>query len=386
VEKILIIDFCNYIDFQMGGYLTFAKNLIDVFGEQLSLVGITTEKNEPVGKWFKKKIQDKTFDYFALARYNKSRTKNLIPDRLKCYLLLRYYQKKIISKGFVNVMVQRQEILPAIKGFAFKNICYRFPGVENPFKISKYYFGHYFSSFFDRIFFSSFDIVSTILASADDQAINEMIIRSRGKIDKSDVIQFPTRINTDIFRPRNKRNVRQMLDMPQEKTIIINTGRLTALKGWKFMIDAYILFEKRTPDSLFYIVGEGEDYQKIKDYISSNGLAEKVILTGKKSPCDVSLLLNASDLFIMGSYKEGWPTSLVEAVGCGIPVCVSAFSGAKQIIDEGRNGYIQTKRDSTKFADLMAVALQIKIEQVDMSLYSVCNLKNDILSYWPLQP
>ena len=117
-----------------------------------------------------------------------------------------------------------------------------------------------------------------------------------------------------------------------------------------------------------------------------NGLEQKIILTGKKSPSQVSLLLNASDLFIMGSYKEGWPTSLVEAVGCGIPVCVCDFSGAKEIIEEAVNGYIQTTRDIIKFVDLMHMTLQLKIKKVDTSRYSISNLKEDILSYWPLQP
>lgn len=384
MKRILIIDFCNYIDYQIGGYLTFAQNLILVFGNQLALIGITTEKNDPVGAWFKKIINGKTYDFFALARYNKRNTKYLIPDRLKCYFLLKYYKRKILFRTFNNVIIQRQEILPAIKGFGFKNICYRFPGVENPLSISKYWFGNYFASYFEKLFFSSFTGVTTILASADEDAINEMISRSKGKIKKQSVIQFPTRINTNIFRPTNKDDAREILNIPFTKTVIITTGRLTMLKGWKFMIDCFSLFEKSIPDSMFYFVGEGEDFQKIKDYISINRLDQKIVLVGKKSSTEISIFLNASDLFVMGSYKEGWPTSLVEAVGCGVPVCVTKFSAAKEIINEGVNGYIEVTRDTNKFADLMIKALNLKIKNVEVSQYSISTLKDNLLNYWPL--
>jgi hypothetical protein len=146
MEKILLIDFCNYVDYQIGGHLSFAKNLMSAFGNQLSLIGIATEKTDPVGKWFIKKINGIEYDYFALTRYNKTKTKHFIPDRVSCYLLLRYYKKRILRMSFRNVFVQRQEILPAIKNFRFENICYRFPGVENPLQISKYWFGRYLAT------------------------------------------------------------------------------------------------------------------------------------------------------------------------------------------------------------------------------------------------
>lgn len=153
MKRILFIDFCNYKDYQIGGHLSFAKSLIYAFGNQLSLIGITTDKMDPLGKWIKKEIDGLEFDFFALARYNKSKTKHFIPDRISCILLLRYFKSTILQMNFQNVFVQRPEILPVIKNFGFKNICYCFPGTENPLKTSKYWFGKYGASFFDKVFF-----------------------------------------------------------------------------------------------------------------------------------------------------------------------------------------------------------------------------------------
>ena len=386
MKKILIIDFCNYTDYQIGGHLSFVKNLISTFKDSLSLVGITTEKDEPIGRWFKKTIGDYTFDYFALTRYNKSKTKHILPDRLVCFLLLRFYRRKILNINIQNVFIQRQEIMPAIKNYRIDNICYRFPGVENPLLISKYWYAKFIAKIFDYFFFSSFKNVNTILATGDKKAIDAMILRSKGKINRELVIQFPTRLDTDIFNSQNKSDARKGLNIPVANTVIITSGRLSWLKGWEFMIDCFSVFEKTNPDSLFYLIGEGEDLKKIEEYIITKELYGKVILTGKQNPKVVSQYLNAADLFIMGSYKEGWSTSLIEAIACGVPACVTDFSSASSIIIEGKNGYVITDRNIDLFVIGMVNALKIShpIYNENVKAFSSNRLKKDFLKNWEL--
>jgi len=384
IKKILFIYFCNFEDYQIGGHLSFAKSLMSAFGSQLSLIGITTDEKIPVGKWIKKDIDGTEYDFFTLARYTRSKTKHLLPDRISCIVLLRYFKRKILKMNFQNVFVQRPEILPAIKDFGYTNICYCFPGVENPMKTSKYWLGKYVASYFDMLLFSSLEHVKLILASADENAIGSMITRSNGKIKRQSVIKFPTRIDTGIYKPINKNFAREKLKIPYFGKVVITVGRLSWLKGWKFMIDSFILFEKNVPGSIFYFVGEGEDFDKINNYLEVKNLKEKVFLVGRKDPSEVSLFLNASDLYIMGSYKEGWSTSLIEAVACGTPACITNFSAASEIIQEGINGYIDKKWDTDGFANLMLKALILQIKDVEVSQYSISQMKTDILKYWVL--
>ncbi len=88
VKRILIIDFTNYEDYPVGGYLSFARNLMFSFGPSLALVGITTSNEDPVGRWYRKTIDGTFYDFFAIARYNKAKTKHVIPDRLASYCLV----------------------------------------------------------------------------------------------------------------------------------------------------------------------------------------------------------------------------------------------------------------------------------------------------------
>ena len=152
------------------------------------------------------------------------------------------------------------------------------------------------------------------------------------------------------------------------------------------MIDSFVLFEKEVPDSLLYFIGEGEDFKKMQDNISLNNLTEKVILAGKKKSQEIALFLNSSDLFIMASYKEGWSTSLSEAVACGVPACVTNFSSAKEIIQEGKNGFVFDEHNEDIFVQGMFKALKISrpIHNDNVKTYSTDRLKEDLLKQWEL--
>ncbi|MFC2080676.1 glycosyltransferase [Bacteroidota bacterium] len=386
MKQILLLDFCNFHDYPIGGFLSFARNLMSSFGDQLALVGITTDQGDPVGRWFRKRIEGVEYKYFALARYNKIKTKHIIPDRLACYILVRIYRNKILEINIHNVLIQRHEILIAVKNFNFQNICYRFPGLGSPMDISKYWYGKYLSKLFDRFFFARYKSVKLFLAAGDEKAIENEIKRSKGALKRNDIIKFPTRVNTDIFKPINKLDARNKLDISHDVVVIVTTGRLAWFKGWEFLIDSYQLYIKNTPNSLFYFIGDGEDSMKIQAYVSSLKIDDKVILVGRKDPDEVSLFLNASDLFVMGSYQEGWSTSLMEAVACGIPSCVINFSSASEIIDNGINGYVIDHHDSVEFVNGMYNAMQIKrpVYNEKVLAHSIYNLKNDLLINWNL--
>ncbi|HQK70479.1 MAG TPA: glycosyltransferase [Bacteroidales bacterium] len=384
-NRILVIDFTNYEDYPIGGYLSFAKNLMEAFGNQLALVGITSSDPDPTGRWFKKNINGTVYDFFALARYRKKKTRNLIPDRLMNYILLRHYKKSILGIGINNIYIQRHETLVAIAN-NHKNICYCFAELENPLDASKYNYANTIANLFEKIFFRKILFADTILANGDSDAINNMLARSKGILANRNIVKFPTRINTKLFRPVNKSEAREKLELPAEKVIVLTAGRIALVKGWKLMIDAFIRFNEKIDNSMFIFIGEGEDFDKVHSYITEKGFSDKIILKGKKSREEVALFLNASDLFIMGSFSEGWPTALMEAIACGIPAIVTEFSSVNEIIFEGLNGYINKSRNADTFALNMIKALELQrpVKNDHITVFSTENLKSDLLKYWKL--
>jgi glycosyltransferase involved in cell wall biosynthesis len=387
-KRILLIEICNYTDYPIGGYLSFAKQMLSSFGNQLLLVGLSSDETT-VGEWSKKEINGIEYDYFSVMHSNFSSRKSLIPARLKSYLAVRKYRNKILSKGVDNIFIQTPEVLFALQKSKIKNICTRIPGVENPMRISRYWYGKYFASLYDFLFYKLVKKSSVIFASADSNAINKFIDDGNGVLSVEKVIQFPTRVNTEIFYPKNKESCRESLNLDKDDILITTTGRLNKLKGWEFMLDCFLEFNKIYNNSKFVFVGDGEDRNKIEKKIINMKLESKVSIAGRLNHDKLSQYLGASSVYIMGSYVEGWATSLVEAIASGIPVCVTDFSSASDLVENGLNGYIIKDHNKDKFVKSMINCLNLSkndLEQKSLTLesMSVSNLKKSILKHWRL--
>ena len=87
----------------------------------------------------------------------------------------------------------------------------------------------------------------------------------------------------------------------------------------------------------------------------------------------------------MGSYTEGWSTTLLEACACCIPCVVTDFSSAREMVENGVNGFVLDDRDVSSFAEHMEIALSLKREDIvgfnkRLRKYAVSNLKDALLS------
>jgi len=387
-NKILFIEICNYIDYPIGGYMAFAKQMLTAFGNQLVLVGLSTD-DTPVGVWVKKNINGVEFDFFSVMKVKKKDVKPLIPGRLHAYFCLRKYLSKILKINVHNVFVQTPEVMFALSGYKSLNICNRIPGLENPLKISRYNYSKYFVKIFDILFFNSLKRASVILASADEHAINDFVIRSKGQIELEKLIQFPTRVDTNVFYPRPLIECREILKLPLDSFIVLTTGRLNSYKGWRFMIDSFRVLMQEIPNALFVFVGDGEDRFKIQSYIESHSLSNKIILVGRKTHEELAVFLNSSNVYISGSYVEGWSTSLVEAIACGIPVVCTNFSSAKELVENHKNGYVIDSHDVIAFVKAILNSQKLSKNELlnrthYINKYSTDNLKLSILEYWKL--
>ena len=66
---------------------------------------------------------------------------------------------------------------------------------------------------------------------------------------------------------------------------------------------------------------------------------------------DIPELITISDLAISSSKQEGLPVNVMEAMYCGLPLVVTACRGNRDLIENGKNGYIVGINDSKEFCD-----------------------------------
>ena len=380
-HQILLIEAMDYERYPTGGTLSFVKNLMQTNDYKLSLVGLTTNPNDSIGHWIKKNINGITYDFFPLWYVKDIVNTPRTPLRLLLFLNLFRFKNEIRKKTVPYILTQSHEAAIAISNWK-GNKCFYFPGLENPLKIAKYQYAKYLSSIFEKLLLKSLTKFNLIIAAGDSYSIKDKIELAAKSGYQLAIKPFPTRIDYEVFHPIDKKLVREELKFNQNEIIIITTGRLSWFKGWKLMIDAFHLFTSTIPNSRFIIVGDGEDKNKIIDYIKELILVEKIILVGKQTPLAVCKYLSASDLFIMGSYKEGWSTSLLEALSCNKICCVTPFSSAADLIQTGYNGYVVNDWNPDIFSEAMFNSLKLNQPENNISKYSLSNLTIDLNDIW----
>jgi glycosyltransferase involved in cell wall biosynthesis len=381
----MLIEGCNFRDCPAGGQLNFAKQLMNEYKDEIILVGVTTDKNIKIGEWTQLKIENQIIPFFPF-RFRDSTRKSFLPERLKDAISLKKYKHKIILNRTNNVFIQSPEILIETRNWNFENICYSFPGIENPLEMPRYKWGKLLAKSFDKMLFKALKNVNTILARADLKSIDKLIERSSFTIDKKKVFQFPTRVNTEVFKPIEIIKLKRKLNLDNNYPVLICCGRINNVKGWEFILESFNELLKTMKDAKLIYVGDGEDRVKLEELIKENNLMNNVHITGAQNQKQVVEWMNIANLVVVGSYKEGWATIMIEAMACGKAIVSTDVSGASDMIQEGKNGYICKSRDSIDFQNLIQKALKLDgVENFSLNLskkYSLSNLRNDLDRLW----
>jgi len=383
------MDPVNFQDFPMGGTLSFSRQLVDQFKDHVALVGLITDKSDPVGRWFLKEINGTSYNYFGIGRFKKSDIKPMIPLRIQTFFLLLYYLPRIRKINNKNIFTQSPQFLFALSFFKWESLCYCFAGIANSVAISRYKYLRIFGIIYEKMLFKILKRKATvILAAADNLSICDAINRTGNILKIKDILSFPTRFNPQVFSPIDKTRCRERLNISKDDILLVTTGRLSWVKGWQLLIDATmeLYSEDEYKNIKIVFVGDGEDKRKIENY--NKLLYDKNIikLVGKLNQNEISLYLNAADVFVLGSHYEGWPTSLVEAMACGCAIVTTNVSAVSEIVYEGKNGFIVNDRDSVNFANKIKEARKIKnIAEFSLGIrdkFSVEYLKDDLEKLW----
>jgi len=271
MADVLLIEGCNFVDYPKGGQLSFARHLIHIYGERLALVGWSTDA-APVGCWFRRRLDGRLFDCFNIGRRVPLTSRPPVPDRLFTYLTLRRHHRAIFAHAPRDVFIQAPEVLFAVHDLPWNSLCYRFAGVNNPLRLSRYPLARPLASAFKRSWVRALQSADLLLASADRAAIEDF---ARGSGDPSlgaKIISFPTRFDDAVFVPGDQAAARAALGIPSGGVCLVCVGRLNRAKGWDFLLRAFQLFRRDHQDALLFFVGDGEDRSQLLGQASVLGL------------------------------------------------------------------------------------------------------------------
>jgi glycosyltransferase involved in cell wall biosynthesis len=115
------------------------------------------------------------------------------------------------------------------------------------------------------------------------------------------------------------------------------------------------------------IAGSG-DIQTANDLITSLQLNEFVSIRQWLDPEKRDELLRESDVFLLPSYNEGLPMSMLEAMAFGLPVIVTPVGGIPEIVSQGREGLFVQPGRIDEIAHTMEFLILNKQERGDMGI------------------
>ncbi|MDE6234853.1 MAG: glycosyltransferase [Muribaculaceae bacterium] len=128
----------------------------------------------------------------------------------------------------------------------------------------------------------------------------------------------------------------------------VAVGRLEHVKGFDILIEAINLIVKKGDINFkLTIVGDGRERDSLQALVDKYKIKEYVVFKGfKQNPYPY---IQASDLFICPSRREGFNIAILEAMRLGKPIVSTEAVGPKEILNDGEFGII-TRSDSQALA------------------------------------
>ncbi len=121
--------------------------------------------------------------------------------------------------------------------------------------------------------------------------------------------------------------------------IILFLGFITKLKGCFDIPDVAKKVIEQNPNVRFILAGSGE-VENLRYIIEEKGISKFFSFPGWVKMEEKEQLLKNSDIFLLPSYTEAMPMSILEAMGYGLPIVATNVGGIPQLVEEGQNGYM----------------------------------------------
>jgi glycosyltransferase involved in cell wall biosynthesis len=177
---------------------------------------------------------------------------------------------------------------------------------------------------------------------------------------------IPNGVDTARFAPASaeqKTFLRAKLNLPQGAIIAIYTGRLVSYKGLPLLLKVWDEIRCKHESNILLLAGTGGlDIQnceaQLHGYVTTAGLEKNVWFLG--SVQNIPEYLQAADLFVFPTENDAFPSSLIEAMSCGLPVVTTSVGAIKTIVVHQETGLIVQPGDRQQLYEALVAILSDK--------------------------
>ena len=185
----------------------------------------------------------------------------------------------------------------------------------------------FYWNYIDRFFYSFYSIIVNV---SSDVMKNRII--SLGKKIKNKSVVIENGINLDFYPKVEpvKRNTTN-LNIDDNDVLLIMAARFSDEKDQLTLIKSVALLPEKYK---LLLLGVGIKQHECISFVNSLNISHRVFFLGFQS--NVAGLIKMCDIFVLSSFSEGMPISIIEAMACSRPVVASNVDGIKRfIIDSG---------------------------------------------------
>jgi glycosyltransferase involved in cell wall biosynthesis len=194
----------------------------------------------------------------------------------------------------------------------------------------------------------------------------------RGKVIDTGVPESRVRV---IYRGTNVEDfhwVDRSSNDPARPLRILMVGRLVEKKGHRYAFEALRELRRRGLEAHLVVVGEGEDYPKIRRLRGRLGLRRWVEFVGSTNHAGVRRYMADADILLHCSVTpasgdiEGIPNVVVEAEAMGLPVVATRHGGIVEAVLDGTTGFLVGERDVPALVEALSCLIEDRSRRLDM--------------------
>jgi teichuronic acid biosynthesis glycosyltransferase TuaC len=219
----------------------------------------------------------------------------------------------------------------------------------------------YEGSYTSRQIIEAMNFADKVLSVSEDLKLH---IVNLG-INEEKVHVVPNGVDTWKFKPAGKAHARALLNLPQDKNIILFVGALRKIKGVDYLIEAAKNFVNTNTDLL--MVGRDDGMRKnLEKRAHELKIADYIRFTGPVNHEDIPLWISASDILVLPSLSEGRPNVVLEALACEVPVVATDVGGIPELMVDGETGYLVPAKNPEELSIKINKLLEDKIQRENM--------------------
>lgn len=160
-----------------------------------------------------------------------------------------------------------------------------------------------------------------------------------------------------VFNGVENRIVPKAAKVSNSLSTIACVSRMDNQKGVVLLIKAYLDIAKDYRNSRLCLVGEGDALNEINTLLDTHPYKKNVILTGYYSG-EIFDVLKDVDIFVMPSFWEGLPYTLIEAMCAELPIITTDVGGVLEIVSHKKEAYVIPSKSRDAIAHSLKVLLE----------------------------